>query len=178
MPFTDQVSSITNCYRLIESGSHGPLPRDGSGDQCPKKVGMKLFWFLPVSDACRWGSMIHIWNSTRIRLVQLNLELVNPEQHRDSLKVARVQKDHPWHTLATTLRHPCHTFKTPLPQCHTLATPPPDFWSQAGNLSMSYTDPVHGLRFSFFSGNDPICHSKTPPSHFLPISPSFLTNIR
>jgi len=38
------------------------------------------------------------------------------------------------------------------------------------------------LRFS--SGNDPICHSQkfqpsqTPPSHFLPISPRFLTNIR
>ena len=36
----------------------------------------------------------------------------------------------------------------------------------------------------FFSGNDPICHSQkfqpsqTPPSHFLPISPRFLTNIR
>ena len=38
------------------------------------------------------------------------------------------------------------------------------------------------LRFS--SGNDPICHSQkfqpsqTPPSHFLPISPRFLENIR
>ena len=38
------------------------------------------------------------------------------------------------------------------------------------------------LRFS--SGNDPICHSQkfqpsqTPHSHFLPISPRFLTNIR
>ena len=38
------------------------------------------------------------------------------------------------------------------------------------------------LRFS--SGNDPICHSQkfqpsqTPPSHFLPIFPRFLTNIR
>ena len=38
------------------------------------------------------------------------------------------------------------------------------------------------LRFS--SGNDPICHSQkfqpsqTPPSHFLPISPRCLTNIR
>ena len=36
----------------------------------------------------------------------------------------------------------------------------------------------------FFSGNDPICHSQkfqpsqTPHSHFLPISPRFLTNIR
>ena len=36
----------------------------------------------------------------------------------------------------------------------------------------------------FFSGNDPICHSQkfqpslTPHSHFLPISPRFLTDIR
>ena len=36
----------------------------------------------------------------------------------------------------------------------------------------------------YFSSNDPICHShkfqpwQTPPSHFLPISPRFLTNIR
>ena len=38
--------------------------------------------------------------------------------------------------------------------------------------------------FWFLSGNDPICHSQkfqpsqTPPSHFLPISPRILTNIR
>ena len=33
-------------------------------------------------------------------MVQLNLELVNPEQHRDSLKVARVQKGHPCKDVA------------------------------------------------------------------------------
>ena len=38
--------------------------------------------------------------------------------------------------------------------------------------------------FEVFSGNDPICHSQkfqpsqTPPSHFLPIYPRYLTNIR
>ena len=35
--------------------------------------------------------------------MQLNLDLVNPVQHRDSLKVARVQKCHPGDNLATTL---------------------------------------------------------------------------
>merc|ERR1712004_605367 len=66
--------------------------RSQAGDQCPEKVGMKLFWVLHASDARRWGSVIHIWNSAclRILLVQLNLDLVNPVQHRDSLKVARV----------------------------------------------------------------------------------------
>ena len=76
---------------------------------------MKLFWVLHASDARRWGSVIHIWNSAclRIRLVQLNLDLVDPLQHRDSLKVARVQKGHPGDNLATTWRHPGDNLATP-----------------------------------------------------------------
>merc|ERR1712004_554273 len=99
--------------------------RSQAGDQCPEKVGMKLFWVLHASDARRWGSVIHIWNSTclRIRLVQLNLDLVNPVQHRDSLKVARVQKCHPGFTLATPWLHPGYTLATPwLHPGYTLAT--------------------------------------------------------
>ena len=42
---------------------------------------------------------------------------------------------------------------------------------------------VEKVILRFYSGNDAICHSQkfqpsqTPPSHFLPISPRFLTNI-
>ena len=46
-------------------------------------------------------------------IVQLNLELANPVQHRDSLKVARVQKCHPGDTLATTWRQPGDNLATP-----------------------------------------------------------------
>ena len=51
--------------------------------------------------------------------MQLNLDLDNPVQHRDSLKVARVKKCHPgftlattWLTLATTWRQPGDTLAT------------------------------------------------------------------
>ena len=45
--------------------------------------------------------------------MQLNLDLVNPVQHRDSLKVARVQIGHPGDTLATPWRQPGDTLATP-----------------------------------------------------------------
>ena len=50
------------------------------------------------------------------------------------------------------------------------------FHNEGGDCEKSY--------FEVFSGSGPICRSRkfqpsqTPPSHFLPISPRFLTNIR
>ena len=97
---------------------------------------MKLFWVLHASDARRWGSVIHIWNSAclRIRLVQLNLDLVNTVQHRDSLKVARVKKCHPGDTLATTLRQVVARVSLDCRQIVTRLSP--------GCRLVSFTDPL------------------------------------